>query len=67
MLDGAEVAGLAEAFDGGDFGAGGGYGEGEAGVDAAAVEQDSAGAALAVIAALFAAGEVEVFAEEVKQ
>ena len=66
-LRGAEVAGRAEAFDGGDLGALRGDGEGEAGVDAAAVDEDGAGAALAVVAAFLAAGEVEVFAEEIEQ
>ena len=45
----------------------GGDGEGEAGVDAAAVEEHGAGAALAVVAALFGAGEVEVLAQGVEQ
>ena len=56
-----------EAFDGGDVGTLGGEGEGEAGVDAAAVEQDGAGPALAVVAALLRAGEVEVLAEDVEE
>ena len=44
-----------------------GDGEREAGVGAAAVEQDRAGAALAVVAALLRAGEAEVLAQEVEQ
>ena len=66
-LDGVEGVALGEAFDGGDLGAVGGDGEGEAGVDAAAVEEDGAGSALAVVAALFAAGEFEVFAQGVEE
>ena len=66
-LDGAEGFAVGEAFDGGDVGAGGGYGEGEAGVDAAAVNDDGAGSALSVVAAFFAAGEVEVLAECVEE
>ena len=41
--------------------------EREAGVDAAAVEQDRAGAALAVVAALLRAGQPEVLAQQVQQ
>ena len=41
--------------------------EREAGVGAAAVEQDRAGAALAVVAALLRAGQPEVLAQEVEQ
>src|SRR5580658_4502911 len=66
-LRGAEVIGGAEAFDSGDLGALRGDGEGEAGVDTAAVHEDGTGAALAVIATLFASGEVEVLAEEIEQ
>ena len=66
-LDGVEVVAVREAFDGGDFGSVGRDGEGEAGVDAAAVDEDSAGSALAVVAALLAAGECEVFAQSVEK
>jgi hypothetical protein len=44
-----------------------GDGEGEAAVDPAAVEEDCAGAALAVVAALLRAGQAELLAEQVKQ
>ena len=66
-LDGAEVVAVGEAFDGGDLGSVGYGGEGEATVDAAAVDEDGAGSALAVVAAFFAAGEIEVFAQGVEQ
>src|SRR5262249_672396 len=41
--------------------------KGQAGIDAPSIEQHRAGAALAVITALFGAGEVEVFAQSVEQ
>ena len=66
-LHGVEMVGLADAFDGGDLVVGVHDGEGEAGVDAAAVDVDGAGSALAVVAALLGAGEVEVFAQAVEQ
>ncbi len=66
-LDGAEGFAVGEAFDGGDFGAAGGDGEGEAGVDAAAVDENGAGSALAVVAAFLAASEVEVLAQGVEE
>ena len=56
-LDGVKIIAVREAFDGGDFGSIDGDGEGEAGVDAAAVDEDGAGSALAVVAAFLAAGE----------
>ena len=42
-------------------------GEREAGIDAPSVDQHRAGAALAVIAALLGAGEVEMIAQRVEQ
>ena len=66
-LDGVEGVAVGEAFDGGDLGSVGGDGEGEAGVDAAAVDEDGAGSALAVVAAFLAAGEFEVFAQGVEE
>jgi hypothetical protein len=42
-------------------------GEGEAGVDTAAVDMDSASSALAVVATLLGAGEVEVLAKAVEE
>ena len=43
------------------------HGEGQAGIDAPAVHQHRAGAALAVVAALLGAGEAQVFAQGVEQ
>ena len=66
-LHGVEILRNAEAFDGGDLVTLGGDGEGEAGVHATAVEQHGAGATLAVVAPLLAAGQVELLAEEVEE
>ena len=44
-----------------------GHGQGQAAVDAAAVEQDGAGAALAVVTALLGAGDAEMLAQRVEQ
>jgi hypothetical protein len=38
-------------------------GEGEAAVDAPFIDEDSTGAALALVATLFASGKVQVFAQ----
>ena len=56
-----------EAFDGRDLRAVLHDGEREAGIDAPAVDQHRAGAALAVVAALLGAGEVEMLAQRVEQ
>ena len=66
-LDGVEFVAVGETFDGGDLVAVVAEGEGEAGVDAAAVDQDRARAALAVVATLLCAGELEAFAQGVEQ
>jgi hypothetical protein len=42
-------------------------GEGEAAIDASPVEQDGAGAALPVVAALLGTGESETFAQRVQE
>ena len=57
----------AEAFDGGDALADGGGDGSDAGADGFAVEVDSAGAALGDAAAVFGAGEGEVFADHPQQ
>ena len=57
-LHGVQVAGLADAFNGGDLVVRVHDGEGEAGVDAAAIDVDGACSALAVVAALLGAGKV---------
>jgi hypothetical protein len=66
-LHGVQIVGLAEAFDGGDFFACGHDGEGQAGVHTAAVDMDGACSALAVVAALLGAGEVEALTHQIEQ
>ncbi len=56
-----------QAFDGGDLGAILHDGEREARIDAPAVDQDRAGAALPVVAALLGAGQVEMVAQRIEQ
>ena len=58
---------MGKSFDGGDLGSVRGDGESEAGVDAAAIDEDGTGSALTMVAAFFAAGECEVFAQGVKE
>jgi len=66
-LYGAEVVALGEAFNRGDL-ASIGYGsEGETTVYSAAVQNNGACSTLAVIAALFAAGQIEVLPESVEK
>jgi hypothetical protein len=43
------------------------HGQAQAGIDAAAVDDHGAGAALALVAALLGAGQVQVFAQQVEQ
>jgi len=57
-LHGVEVVALCEPFDGGYLGVLAESQEVEAGIDPPAVEQDGAGAALAMVAAFFCAGEM---------
>ncbi len=66
-LDGVQLVAVRESLDGGDLGALRDGGKGEAGVDAAAVDEDGAGATLSVIAAFLAAGETEILAQSVEQ
>jgi hypothetical protein len=56
-LDRGECVGLGEAFDGGDPRTIRRRSEGEAGVDATAVDEDGAGSALAAVAPFLGAGE----------
>ena len=56
-----------QALDGGDLVPVVHHREGQAGVDAPAVDQHRAGAALAVVAALLGAGQAEVLAQRVEQ
>jgi hypothetical protein len=62
-----QLVGRAHAFDGGDLGAVVHDREAQAGIDAAAVDQHRAGAALALVAALLGAGQVQVFAQRVEE
>jgi hypothetical protein len=64
-LDGAECVAACEAFDGRHLRAVYRSGQREAGVDAAPIDQNGAGAALAVVATLFGARQVEVLAQGV--
>ena len=59
--------GRAEALDGGDVDAFLHHRERQAGVDAAAVDEHGAGAALAAVAALLGAGQAGVFAQRIEQ
>ena len=67
VLHRVQLVAVGQAFDGRDLGAGVHDGEGEAGVNAPAVDQDGAGAALAVVAALLGAGQAQVLAQGVEQ
>ncbi len=62
-----EIARLSQPFNGRNLIALVHGRKGEAGVDAAPVDVHGAGSALTVVAALFRAGQVEVFAQAVKQ
>ena len=66
-LDGLEVVAFGETLDGGDLGSVDHDGESEAGVDAAAVDEDRACSALAMVAAFLTAGEVQVLSQSVEQ
>jgi hypothetical protein len=61
-----QVLGLAETFDGLDFVAFVHHRKREARIHAPTVDQHSTGAALAVVAALFRAGEPEMFAQRIE-
>jgi hypothetical protein len=66
-LHGVQAAGRAEALDGRDPIVLVHHGEAEACVDAAAIHDDGAGTALAVIAAFLRSGEMQVLAQRVEQ
>ena len=66
-LHGMQVAGLANAFDGGDLVALVHHRKREAAVHAATVHVHRAGAALAVIAAFLGAGQMDAFTQRVEQ
>ena len=67
LLQRMQRAVFGKPFDGGDLGAVLHDGEREAGIDAPSVDQDRAGAALAVVAAFLGAGEVEMVAQRIEQ
>ena len=66
-LDGVEFVAVGEAFNGCNLGTLDDGSEGEARVDAAAVDEDGAGAALSVVATLLGAGEREVLTQGIEQ
>lgn len=66
LLDGVELAGRGESFDGGD-GAADLCGGSEAGADGFAIDQNGASAALAFAAAELGTGEFEMVAEGVEE
>ena len=66
-LHGVKVVGLADAFDSGYLVHRVHDGEGEAGVHAAAVDVNRAGAALAVVATFLCSRQVEVFPQAIEQ
>ena len=67
LLHRMQRAVLGQALDGGDLGAVLHHGKGQARNDAPFVDQHRAGAALAVVAALLGASQIEIFAERIKQ
>ena len=66
-LHGMHLVGRAQAFDGGDAIAFVHHRQREAGIDAPSARDHRAGAALAVIAALLGAGEMQVIAQRIEQ
>src|ERR1700721_479552 len=67
LLNGGELFADGEAFDCGDLSALGLQDGDKAGVDQVFIHEDGAGSALAFTAALFGSGEVQVFAQDVKE
>ncbi len=66
-LHGVEIVSVGKSFDGGDFVAFEHDRERKAGIRLPAIDKDSAGAALAVVAAFLRAGKLEMFAKGVKK
>jgi hypothetical protein len=66
-LHGVEVVGSADAFDGDDLVSRVRHGKSKAGVDTATVDVNGAGSTLAVVAALFSTGQVEILTKAVKK
>ena len=58
---------LGQPFDRGQFGAVVHHRQGQAAVDALAIEEHRAGAALAVVTALLGTGQVQLFAQQIEQ
>src|SRR5712692_9143244 len=68
LLEGMQVVAIGrQALDGDDLGVLVGDGEGQAARDAPPIQQDGAGPALPVVAALLGAGESEMFAQRIQQ
>src|SRR5258708_1695959 len=68
LLEGVQVVAIGrQPLDGDDLGVLVRDGEGQAAIDASPVEQDGAGAALPVVAALLGAGESEPLAQRIQQ
>ena len=67
VLQRVQLTVLRESFDRGDLGALGLHGEDRAGLGAAAVDEDRAGAALAGVAADVRAGQIQLLAQEVHE
>src|SRR5439155_1926114 len=66
-LHGVKLVAPRDAFDGEDVGAVMADGEREAGVDALAVDENGAGAALAAVASLLGSGQMEALTQEIEQ
>ena len=66
-LDRVELVVRCQTLDGGDRRTVMGQGKGKAGIDATAIDENGAGAALAAVAALFGAGQMEAFAQEIEK
>ena len=68
LLEGMQVVAIGrQPLDGDDLGVLVRDGEGQAAIDASAIEQDDAGSALPMIAALLGAGESEPLAQRIQQ
>lgn len=66
-LHGMQLVAARDAFDGEDVGTVVADGEREAGIDALAVDEDGAGAALTAVASLLGSGQIEALTQEIEQ
>src|SRR6476620_8365135 len=66
-LHGMKLVAARDAFDGEDVGAVMADGQSKTGVDALAVDENGAGAALAAIASLLGSGQMEALTQEIEQ